>query len=411
MEVTNNNQTQVDVIVDQLKNLQGNIAKKDDMVTLQAEFKTAIDQRNEDIDRKLGDVETNFESKMAELVEQLKQNSNNNSNENKYDGKYGKDFKAFVDNVKKRDMSLKDLSGTDGTSGGYLIPEQFSREILKVEDSLAVVVNSKARVIPMTTNRIKIPALNQRSNVNGSIYGGISTYWADAGESLTESDTKFKQITLEPKKLIGYTESDNELFDDAMVNVGGLLEELYGEALAYNKDEAFLVGDGVGKPQGVLTAPATITVSRTSASHVYTTDLINMMARFKGRLNRAVWVVNQTVIPEMLKLKDENDNYIWIPGMSGNIAGSAPGTVYGIPIMRTDNLPALGTKGDIMLCDFGYYLIGQRQELRFEESSHYKFNTDQKVMRMIARVDGQPWLDGPIQPKNGDTLSPFVTVE
>ena len=405
-------ETKVDEVLKQLTALKGNIAKKDEMQSLQTEFQEALEQRNADIDKQVGDLESKIETKLAEMVDTITNTVKNvdYKNGNKYDGKYGKDFKEFVDKVKSKHLDLKDLSITDGSTGGYLVPEVFSNEILRVEGELAVVANAGARIIPMTTNRMKFTALNQRSNANGSLFGGITTYWADAGESLTESNPKFKQITLEPKKLIGYCESDNELFDDSMVAVGGLLENLYGEALAYQKDEAFLVGDGVGKPMGVKNAPCTVTVSRTTSSAVVTTDLINMMARFKGRMNRAAWVVNQTVLPELLKLKDENDNYIWMPGMSGNIAGNAPGTVYGLPIKVTDNLEALGTSGDIMLCDFGYYLIGQKGGLRFEESSHYKFGNDQLVMRMIDRVDGQPWLDGPIAPKNGDNLSPFVMI-
>jgi HK97 family phage major capsid protein len=405
--------TKVEEVLEQLKSLKGNIAKKEEMQQLQTEFQEALEKRNADVDKQMGDLEGKMETKLAEMVDTITNTvkSVDYKNNNNYDGKYGKDFKQFVDRVKSRDMSLKDLSITDGSTGGYLVPEVFSNEILRVEGELAIVANSGARVIQMgKTNIMKFTALNQRSNANGSLFGGITTYWADCGEELTESNPKFKQISLEPKKIIGYCESDNELFDDSMVAVGGLLQDLYGEALAYQKDEAFLVGDGVGKPLGVQNAPCTVTVSRTTSSAVVTSDLINMMARFKGRMNRAAWVINQTVLPQLLKLKDENDNYIWMPGMSGNIAGNAPGTVYGLPIKVTDNLPALGTSGDIMLCDFGYYLIGQKQGLRFEESNHYKFNTDQLVMRMIDRVDGQPWLDGPIAPKNGDNLSPFVMI-
>jgi HK97 family phage major capsid protein len=64
-----------------------------------------------------------------------------------------------------------------------------------------------------------------------------------------------------------------------------------------------------------------------------------------------------------------------------------------------------------MLCDFGYYLIGDRQQIRVEESSHFKFQTDQTVWRAVCRVDGKPWLDSPITPRaGGNELSPFVGI-
>ena len=263
----------------------------------------------------------------------------------------------------------------------------------------------------MTTPIIKIPALNMESNSAGSVYGGVTAYWTEENASKQESQPSFKRVVLEPKKLCGYTEASDELVDDAIVSMGNLLSDMFGEVLAFEEDYAFLTGDGVGKPLGVTLAPCFITVSRNSGSIIVTSDVIDMLARFKGNLSRARWICNQSALPYIYKLLDENDNFIWHPGGTGSIATSAPGTLYGIPIQITEKVPALGTTGDLMLCDFGYYLIGDRQGLKIEESMHYKFQNDQKAWRMVKRVDGQAWLDSPITPRaGGSTLSPFVGI-
>ena len=42
-------------------------------------------------------------------------------------------------------------------------------------------------------------------------------------------------------------------------------------------------------------------------------------------------------------------------------------------------------------------------------SPHYKFGNDVTSYRVIERLDGRPWLQSAITPKNnGSTLSPFV---
>ena len=64
-----------------------------------------------------------------------------------------------------------------------------------------------------------------------------------------------------------------------------------------------------------------------------------------------------------------------------------------------------------MLGDFGYYLIGDRQLLTVATSPHVQFINDRTVWRFIQRVDGRPWIDSAITPRNGtNTLSPMVAL-
>jgi HK97 family phage major capsid protein len=60
---------------------------------------------------------------------------------------------------------------------------------------------------------------------------------------------------------------------------------------------------------------------------------------------------------------------------------------------------------------FSYYLIGDRQELSVATSPHVQFVNDRTVFRFIQRVDGRPWVDSALTPRNGtNTVSPYVTV-
>jgi HK97 family phage major capsid protein len=71
---------------------------------------------------------------------------------------------------------------------------------------------------------------------------------------------------------------------------------------------------------------------------------------------------------------------------------------------------ALGTRGDINLVDFGFYLIGDRQAMSARQSEDFRFSSDVTAFRVIERLDGRPWLASAITPQNGssNTLSPFV---
>ncbi|HLA81551.1 MAG TPA: phage major capsid protein, partial [Thermoleophilia bacterium] len=68
-----------------------------------------------------------------------------------------------------------------------------------------------------------------------------------------------------------------------------------------------------------------------------------------------------------------------------------------------------GSGKDIGFYDLGYYLIGDRMQMRAESSPHVKFQNDITAYRIIERVDGRGWIQSAITPQNStNTLSPFV---
>lgn len=397
----------MDAIKEMLEELGTKKASMEDVNKL----KEMIDNRDKELDSKMGTLEEQMEKQMAKISEAIAEGFTKANYEKPEDEKRFKSFDDFLGKVKARDISIKDLAEGAGNTGGYLVPEEYAREILRLNLENSVVRNNGARIIQMNAAQINFPALDMSSNANGSIYGGATAYWGAENAAITESQPSFDNVKLEVAKLTGYVEISNELEDDAITNMGQLLTQMYGDVLAFEEDYAFINGDGVNKPLGILTAPCLVSVSRATASQIHPSDIVNMIARFKGSLDRAVFTVNQSALPQIYQLKDDNGNFIWHPGNSGSIATKAMGTLYGIPMVVTEKNPALGTKGDLILADWGHYLIGDRGGLRTDMSPHFKFQNDQMVYRCVKRVDGQPWLKSAITPRNGgSTLSPFVTI-
>jgi HK97 family phage major capsid protein len=86
-----------------------------------------------------------------------------------------------------------------------------------------------------------------------------------------------------------------------------------------------------------------------------------------------------------------------------------PQELFGRPVFLTEKMAALGSAGDIGFFDLSYYIIGDRQTLTIDASTHVYFTYNKTAWRFVIRVDGQPWLNSPITPKNGTaTLSPFA---
>lgn len=405
-----------DVIKNLLDEIQG--MNQTQIDSKMADIKTAIEKRDKELDEKMGtmeqakekalaDLQTKTETRMAELVEKIGSAFPDVKAEEK--ARF-KDFGEYINLVKKNDMSIKDLAENTGNLGGYTVPTQFSNQINKITLETSI-VESRATVLNLNAPTYEMPSIDPSSNVDGSQYGGATAYWTDELQALTESNPTFDNVKLEVNKLTAFIEDSNELEQDSVANMGQLLTKMYGEVMSFKQDSAFISGDGVKKPLGILSAPALVTVSRATASQVHPLDIVTMMSRFRGSYDKAVLLINQSTIPQVFLMKDDNGNFIWHPGMSGTIANKVMGTIYGIPYIITEKASALGTEGDIILADWSHYLVGKRGGLVTDYSDHYFFNKDSRAYRCKARVDGQPWLKQAITPyKGGSTLSPFVAL-
>jgi len=133
--------------------------------------------------------------------------------------------------------------------------------------------------------------------------------------------------------------------------------------------------------------------------------------------NKAIWAMHPQVLQQLLPMADStNGRLVWVNQFAlggrdnaGPIAAKMPISLLGLPIYFTEKLPALGTKGDVMLIDMSKYIVGDRMAIQIETSPHVKFLTNQMVWRIIARWDGQPWLDNVITLADGAyQVSPMV---
>lgn len=304
------------------------------------------------------------------------------------------------------------FSSTVPSEGGFLIPETLRAEILMVSLETAI-VRPRARIIPMETLRVPFPAIDSTSNVS-SVYGGIVAYWTEEGAALTASQASFGRIVLDAKKLTAYTEVPNELVSDSIGSFQAFLDQMFPEAVGFYEDDAFLNGSGVGMPLGVFKGKGLITAAAEGgqlSGTIVWENLVHMYARMiPSSLSRAVWIVSPSCVPELATMAlsvGTGGSAIWLTNGQADV----PLTILGRPVIISEKVPQLGQAGDVNFVDFGFYLVGDRQVMSAMSSPHYKFQNDQTAYRIIERVDGRPWLQSAITPKNsGDTLSPYVSL-
>jgi hypothetical protein len=198
-------------------------------------------------------------------------------------------------------------------------------------------------------------------------------YWTEEAQTRTETEPQFKMMELKAHELSGYSVSSNVLLADAAFGLEKFLMTLFGQAIAWFEEYAFLQGNGVGKPQGMLAAACAATVNRNAGNQVQFVDLATMWSKLlPASWNNAIWVFSPSVVPQLLQLKDGANRAIFISIDQG--AAKAPNwNLLGRPAIPTEKLPALGTKGDLMLVDPSFYVIGDRMQIEIAASEHVNF--------------------------------------
>lgn len=270
-----------------------------------------------------------------------------------------------------------------GTVGGYLVPQDLSMDLWQTVAEQAT-FRGKALVVPTDAPQITLPLPDAvtATGVSGvpGYFGGVQMTFAEEQTSLAETEPKLRAVTLKPWLLSGYAVASNPLVQDGGIEVA--LARLFGDAVAYFEDYYFINGTGVGQPLGVLTA-AGLKVTRNASNLFKPVDAAGMVADLlPASVGRATWLISPTALAQLVQFTG------WIP--------NGPMMLHGMEVSSSSKVPALGTLGDVTLTDPCLYVIAERAGLVIEASEHVNFLKNQMTYRVAERIDGCPWLAGPV---------------
>jgi HK97 family phage major capsid protein len=304
--------------------------------------------------------------------------------------------------LKGREAEERIQSQGTGLEGGFLVPDIFASTLLTVSPDEAI-VRPRAQTFGGASStgfgELHIPALQYSGN---NMYAGAVVQWIGEGQPKPETDIEFKRITLHPYEVAAHVQVTDRLLRNASMIEQVVSTQLRG-ALIAAEENAFLNGAGGVQPTGIIGHAATIGVARAGAAAVVYQDLADMLAVFWGK--RGVWITGRDMLPQLMDLQDPNNNYVWQP----NARDGNPGTIFGMPVLFSDDSPALGLDGDVVLADLSNYLIGDGGGVAIAASSDFLFTSNMTVIKAWKLVDGSPWLTGPL-PTSIPT-SPFVQLD
>jgi len=305
--------------------------------------------------------------------------------------------------------ALAEMRMDVGAAGGFAIPPQFRDQLLELPVYGEAPIRAGATVIGADPNHpdagITMPALDQSGNGVGHVFGGVTVGWVEEGGQKPLTNMALKEVTVDTHEVAGYMIVTDKLLRNWR-GADPIIRRQFRNALLQSGEYAFLRGDGVGKPTGIIGHPGTYVVPRTTAGAVTYRDLLAMVARQLTIGGSAFWQMPRSVLPQIALLKDDLGNFIWKENARDGFAG----TLLGYPVKWSPLSPALGQVGDVALIDAEHYLIKDGSGPFVAASEHVLFTQNKTVIKAFWNVGGKPWLTAPHYDESGYQTSPFVVL-
>ena len=311
--------------------------------------------------------------------------------------RFGKWFKGAVvgDQASKawcdaNGIQTKALSEGTNYLGGYLVPPEFSTDIIDLRETYGI-ARQVARVVPMSSDTLTIP---RRA-------GGLTAYFVGEASTITDSNKTWDQVNLVAKKLAALTLWSSELNEDAMISIGDDLAGEIAYAFSQKEDECYFNGDGTStyggitgvrsKLRNVDSTIANIKGLQVATGNAYSEIVLGDFHGVLGKLplyarNGAVWVMSATFFDTVAhKLQTAAGGNTVVDIANGGVA-----RFLGYPVVLSQVMPTTEANSQICALLGNFRLgstFGDRRLLSLALSSEYKFAEDQLAIRGTERFD------------------------
>jgi len=264
--------------------------------------------------------------------------------------------------------------GTD-SEGGYLVPDEFERTLVEALEEENI-FRRLAHVIRTSSGDRKIPVVATKGTAS----------WIDEEGAYTESDDAFGQVSIGAYKLGTMIKVSEELLNDSVFNLETYISKEFARRIGAAEEAAFFTGNGTGKPTGVLTS-VSAGVTAASATAVTAEEIMDLFYALNAPYRKkAVWVLNDSTVKAIRKLKTGQGDYIWQP----SLAAGTPDMLMGRPIYTSAYMPVMAASAkSIMFGDLSYYWIADRQSRSFKKLNELYAATGQVGFLGMERVDGK----------------------
>ena len=275
-----------------------------------------------------------------------------------------------------RNVSNVLTEGID-SDGGYLVPEEYDSRLIDVLNEENIMRSLATKITTSGEHKINIAATKPAAS------------WIEEGGALTFGNATFDQIIMDAYKLHVAIKVTEELLYDNAFGLENYIITQFGKALANAEEDAFLNGDGKGKPLGLFAETGGGIISDT-ITKITTDSMINLVYALKRPYRKnAKFIMNDKTLSLLRTLKDNNGAYIWQPSYQSG----EPDRLLGYEVYTSAYAPL----DAIAFGDYSYYNIGDRGTRSFAELKELFAGNGMVGFVAKERVDGKLVLPEAVQ--------------
>lgn len=271
---------------------------------------------------------------------------------------------------------LNNVMSTGADSGGMLVMPEEMENSVRALLTKRVVMRRLASTLTLTADR-KI--------VLASSYGAAN--WIGENGAYPKVDDSYGTVTIGNHKLGKIIPVSEELLHDSEFDLTGLISTSFGRAFSEGEEDAFLNGDGTGKPKGVL-VDAQIGVTTAASTAIVADELLDLFYSLKAAYRQnATFLMSDGAEKVLRKLKNATTgDYMWQPGLTSD----QPNTLLGRPVAVSDFMPAVaaGAKA-IAFGDFSQYTIKDTLGMQMQVLDQLYAENGQVGFKGNERTDGK----------------------
>ena len=306
----------------------------------------------EDMNQKLTTAEANAENIKSQLDELRTVVTRPNSG---FESKQVDDYLNAFDQYCRKGLEgldvaeKKALTVSNDSTGGYLAPPEYVRELLKTITEMSP-IRSISRIRSTSARSVQVPKRE----------GTFAAQWV--AESGTRSETTGYRVGLEElpaHEMYALVDISEQDLEDSVFNLEAEMQSEFATQFAVAEGTAFVVGNSVGKPEGFMSNGSIGNVDSGSNTAYDADDLITLVHSVKPDYSRnGTFVFNRNTLAAIRKLKDGAGQYVFQASMS--LQGGVTNTILGHPYVEAvDMVNAAQDASPIAFGDFrrGYMIV------------------------------------------------------
>lgn len=273
--------------------------------------------------------------------------------------------------INKRKAAL--VKGDDASAGYLLAPPEMQREIIKNIIEMTP-MRSLATVRSIGVGSWKAP----RKTGNGS-----ASRIGETQKRTNTGDPTYGMLEIHAPEMFARLEVSQQMLEDSDYDLAAELREDATDQFSVREGQEYVSGlGGSSQAEGILVNAAIAQIVSGDASKITADGLLNMFHGLKTAYARnGVWAMNRATLGEIRKLKDTTNQYLWSPGIAGNV----PNTIAGASYVEMSDMPNIAANSfPVAFADWKkLYVIIDRVGISFQPD--YMTGADDGLVIFRAR--------------------------